>query len=81
MQRMVHKKHQKGAAMETRNKWAISPEHPGYRVKTIQHGTCTIRILRPELSEKERIKRETHVKAVAERVLSDYYNRKERKRP
>lgn len=64
--------------MESTNEWAESPEHPGYREKIIQKGECTIRILRPILDEKEQAKREAHVKAVAERVLSDYYKRKER---
>lgn len=64
--------------MTTPNNWAESPEHPGYRVKTIQKGSCTIHILRPMLDEKEQAKREAHTKAVAERVLSDYYIRKEK---
>ena len=64
--------------MTTPNNWAESPEHPGYRVKTIQKGSCTIHILRPMLDEKEQAKREEHIKAVAERVLSDYYKRKEK---
>lgn len=65
--------------MTTPTEWAESPEHPGYRVKTIQHGACTIQILRPILDEKEQAKREAHAKTVAERVLRDYYIRKERK--
>lgn len=64
--------------MTTPNTWADSPEHPGYKVKVIQHGNCTIQILRPELDAKERAKREANAKAVAERVLRDYYIRKER---
>lgn len=64
--------------MDTTNQWVESPENPGYRVKTIQHGACTLHILRPILDEKEQAKRAAHVKAVAERVLSDYYIRKER---
>lgn len=59
--------------------WAESPEHPGYKSKFIQYGNCTIQIFRPELDAKERAKREAHAKAVAERVLRDYYIRKERK--
>lgn len=59
------------------NTWASSPEHPGYRVKTIQRGACTVQILRPELEAPEREKREAHTQAVAERVLRDYYKRKE----
>ena len=64
--------------MTTQNNWAESPDHPGYYEKVIQKGQCTIRILRPILDEKEQAKREAHVKAVAERVLSDYYIRKEK---
>ena len=64
--------------MDTTNEWVESPENPGYLVKTIKKGACTIEILRPILDDKERAKREAHVKAVAERVLSDYYKRKER---
>ena len=64
--------------MDATNEWVESPEHPGYREKIIQKGQCTIRLLSPILDEKERAKREAHVKAVAERVLTDYYRRKER---
>ena len=64
--------------MESTNEWVESPEHPGYRVKTIKKGACTIHIFRPILDDKERVKREAHTKAVAERVLMDYYKRKER---
>lgn len=62
--------------MNTEN-WTPSTEHPGYKVKTIQKGNCTIQILRPELDDKERKRREAHTKAVAERVLRDIYIRKE----
>lgn len=64
--------------MATTNTWASSPEHPGYRVKTIRRGGCTIQILRPELEAGEQAKREAHTQAVAERVLRDYYIRKEK---
>lgn len=65
--------------MTTPTEWADSSEHPGYKSKVITYGNCTIQIFRPELDEKERTKREAHAKAVAERVLRDYYIRKERK--
>ena len=58
--------------MESTNTWAPSPEHEGYRFKTITKGACTITILRPELTETERHKRETHTKTVAERALKNY---------
>ena len=64
--------------MTTSTEWAPSPEHPGYHVKVIQRGDCTIQVLRPELDEKERIKREAHLKSVAERTLANYYKRKEK---
>lgn len=41
---------------------------PGYRSKTIKHGNVTIVIHRPELTDKERTKRENAVEA----ALSSY---------
>lgn len=64
--------------MTTPTEWALSPEHPGYRVKIIERGNCTIQILRPELDANEQAKREAHVTSVAERTLANYYKRKER---
>lgn len=64
--------------MSTSSQWVTSPEHPGYRIKTIKRGNCTIQVLRPELTDKERAKVETQTVAVAERVLRDIYIRKER---
>ena len=64
--------------MTTPTEWEQSTEHPGYFVKVIQHNGCTIQILRPELSEHEREKRVAHIKKAAERVLRDYYKRKEK---
>lgn len=66
--------------MSNPTEWAPSPEHPGYSVKIIERENFTIRILRPELDETERAKREARVKAAAERLLSNYYLRKEKKR-
>lgn len=63
--------------MTTPTEWVTSPEHPGYRCKTIKRGSATIQIFRPELGPKERTKREAHLKAVAESVLTNYYKRKE----
>ena len=63
--------------MSTTDEWVDSVEHPGYKTKVIQHGNCTIRLLRPELDKVERAKREKHVTAVAEQTLADYYRRKE----
>ena len=63
--------------MITPTEWEPAPDHPGYRKKVIQCDGCTIEILRPILDEKEQAKRELHVKNAAERVLRDYYKRKE----
>jgi hypothetical protein len=60
--------------MNTTKTWETSPDHPGYRCKTIRNGACTIQIFRPDAEQKEQV---THVKDVAERVLRDYYKRKE----
>ena len=64
--------------MTTPTEWAKSPDHPGYRVKSIERDNFTIQIFRPELDEKEQAKREAHLKAVAERTLSNYYKIKEK---
>ncbi len=64
--------------MQTTETWTTSSEHPGYRCKTIQRGACTVRILRPELGQEEQRKREADIQAIAEKVLRDYYIRKER---
>ena len=65
--------------MSETNEWVRVPEHPGYRVKTIKRGECTIQILRPDLDEREQKEREARAKRVAERILKDYYIRKEAK--
>ena len=57
--------------------WEVSTEHPGYRVQVIQDNGCTMRIFRPELTPEEQAKRVARVKAAAERVLKEYYKRKE----
>ena len=62
--------------MDTTSEWVVSPENPGYRMKTIQHGNCTIQILRPELTVTERTKRENFIRGVAEKTLASYYIRK-----
>lgn len=63
--------------MSTTTEWVASTEHPGYHEKVITKGNVTIHILRPELSDTERKKRENHLKKVAETTLRDYYFRKE----
>ena len=49
--------------------WTPSEENPGYNSKTIQHGSCTIIILRPALSPEESKKREREVCASLEHSL------------
>ena len=43
--------------MNTPETWAASPDHPGYRCKTIQREAFTVCILRPDLDQEERQKR------------------------
>lgn len=64
--------------MNTEN-WTPSQDHPGYMVKTLKKGNCTIEILRPILTNEERAKVEAQIKTRAEKVLRDYYIRKEGK--
>lgn len=64
--------------MNTEN-WIPSTEHPGYMVKTVKKGNCSIQLLRPILDDKERVKVEAQIKTRAEKVLRDYYIRKEEK--
>mgnify|MGYP003313502568 CR=1 FL=1 len=54
---------------ESKEYWELNPEervedpeHPGYRKKTMLYGNCRIEVYRPILDEKERKKREAHVK-------------------
>ncbi len=63
--------------MEPTTEWVESAEHPGYKMKVIKYGNCTIEVYRPELDKAERAKIEAHVKAVAEKTLFNYYKRKE----
>jgi hypothetical protein len=60
------------------NTWTPSPDHPGYRIKIIEHNGCTIEILRPDLAEEERAKREKHAKSVMETTLKNYIYKGER---
>lgn len=66
--------------MQFSEEWRESIDYPGYMVKTIKHGSCTIEAYRPILSDEERKKREDHIATVAGRVLSNYYIRKEREK-
>lgn len=52
--------------------WTPSSDHPGYRTKVIKHNGCTIELLRPDLPEDERAKREKHAKGVMENALKNY---------
>jgi hypothetical protein len=65
--------------MENTNLWAPSPDHPGYTEKIVKKGNVTLHILRPELTDQERKKREAEIKVAAEAALREYY-RKEEKR-
>lgn len=61
------------------NDWTLSAEHPGYRCKTIQRGTYSVTVLRPELKPEEQAKREGHAREVIARTIKNYLIRKETK--
>lgn len=65
--------------MITTETWAASPDHPGYRCKTLQRGAFTVCILRPDLDQEEMRKREGQLKTVAASAVKDYMKRKETK--
>ena len=52
--------------------WTPSPDHPGYRTKVIERNGCTIVLLRPDLTEEERAKREKHAQGVMEHALKNF---------
>ena len=60
------------------NTWTASPEHPGYRVKTLQRDTYTVQILRPVLTEEERAEREGHARTAIGGALKNYIFKKEK---
>jgi hypothetical protein len=61
------------------NTWTPSADHPGYRTKVITSGRCTITLLRPDLAEDERAKREKHAVSVMENALKNYIHKGEKK--
>ena len=66
--------------MEDMNTWAPSPDHPGYRVKTIHSKACITTILRPELTDEEREKRMARIKQEAIRLVLNTEKNKIRKK-
>lgn len=58
------------------NTWTPSSDRPGYLVKVIEHNGFTIELLRPDLSEAERAKREKNTKGVMESALKNYILKK-----
>ena len=63
--------------MNYTSQWAEAPEHPGYTEKIVKKGNCTIHILRPNLTEKERVQREAKIKTLAEAAVREYYRKEE----
>lgn len=50
-----------------------------YQTRTIRHGSCTLIVHRPELSDAERAKREQAVRETLARELRSYTTRKDTK--
>ena len=53
--------------------WTATPEHPGYRTKTLKRGNCTIVVHRPKLTDKDRATRER----IVESALASYGSKAE----
>ena len=69
--------------METKDEWEgweISEEHPGYRVKVVQHDYGFSRVYRPILTDEERKKREERARRMIEAAFREYYREMERKK-
>ena len=58
--------------------WETTPDRPGYRCKTIQHGPVTIIIERPILSEADAAKAQAKARSQLESALREHYKRKAR---
>lgn len=63
--------------MNNTSQWVEAPEHPGYTEKIVKKGNVTLHILRPELTDQERKKREAKIKVAAEAALREYYRKEE----
>lgn len=59
--------------------WTMATDRPGYRVKVLQRGSCSISVYRPILSQAEQTKREQHVKDVMGHCLHGYLLKKEKR--
>lgn len=58
--------------------WTPSESRPGYREKTLQHGSVTITVYRPELSPQETEAREKATAAALKSILTNYISQAER---
>ena len=58
--------------------WTASESRPGYREKTLQHGSVTITVYRPELSPEETKTREKTITSALKPILAQYISRIER---
>lgn len=58
------------------SKWTTE-KLPGYRSMTIKHGSCTLIIHRPDLTDKERERREALLQSNLSNAMKSYIRRKE----
>ena len=58
--------------------WTPSESRPGYREKTLQHGSVTITVYRPELSPQETEAREKATADALKPIMAKYISQAER---
>lgn len=58
--------------------WTASQSRPGYVEKTLKHGSATITVYRPDLSDEKRKARETEITAALRPIMASYLTRIER---
>jgi hypothetical protein len=55
--------------------WTPAADRPGYLVKTVERGPCTISIYRPATDEETQAKNEKKAKTALENALREHYRR------
>lgn len=58
--------------------WKTATDRPGYRCKKVKHGSATITIYRPILTEVEAAEAHEKTRTALEYAMRDHYNRKAR---
>lgn len=56
--------------------WTPAADRPGYRIKTVERGPCTIRVYRPITDRETQAKNEQKAKTALENALRAHYKRR-----